>query len=58
MQGADDQWDEETFKSLIKQIGIGADYMRSREEIERESAKRSEKLIIDEEVEKSFKEAK
>jgi len=57
MSYADDQWDEETFNSLIRQVGIGADYMRNREEIERESAERSKNLMADEEAE-SFKDKK
>ena len=58
MSYADDQWDEETFGSLIRQVGIGADYMRNREEIERESAERSKNLMPGEEAEESFKDTK
>ena len=57
MSYADDQWDEETFHLLISQIGIGADYLRNREEIERECIERTKRLMAVDGLE-NFKEAK
>jgi hypothetical protein len=54
----EDDWDEETFQSLMRKIGIGADYVRNREEIELESVKRAKDLMVSERLEESFKEAK
>jgi Type IV secretory pathway, VirD4 components len=51
MSYADNQWDEETFNSLIREIGIGAGYTRSREEIERECIERASGLMAGEEEE-------
>jgi hypothetical protein len=57
MSYADDQWDEETFHLLTSQIGIGADYLRNREEIGRECIERTEKLAAVDDLE-NFKETK
>lgn len=51
-----EQWDSETFDLLIRQIEIGAGYMRSRKEIDRECAQRAKDLMAIEE--ESFKEMK
>jgi hypothetical protein len=44
-------WEEETFHLLTRQIGIGADYLRDRDEVERECVERTEKLMAEEEAE-------
>jgi hypothetical protein len=58
LRQAEDDWDEETFQSLMRKIGIGADYVRNRDEIELESVKRTKDLMVSEGMEESFKEAK
>ncbi len=57
MSYADNQWDEETFNSLTRDIGIGAAYVRDREEIERECVERSKNLMA-EETDDDFKHVK
>ena len=57
MAEADDQWNEETFHMLTQQIGIGADYVWSREEVEAEIVER-EKILLTIEEGESFKEMK
>ena len=44
-------WEEEPFGWLIRDAGIGADYMRNREEIERECIGRVKDLMAEEEAE-------
>lgn len=57
MSYADNQWDEETFNSLTREIGIGAAYVRNREEIERECTERAKGLLA-EETDDDFKHIK
>ncbi|MFA5272515.1 MAG: hypothetical protein WC412_09305, partial [Candidatus Omnitrophota bacterium] len=44
-------WEEEPFGWLIRDAGIGADYMRNREEIERDCIERAKDLMAEEEAE-------
>ena len=57
MAEVDDQYDEEGFRLLTNDLGIGADYVRDREGVEAEIAEREKMLLAVEEGE-SFKEMK
>jgi len=57
MAEADSQWDEEGYRLLVNDLGIGADYVRSRVEVEAEIFER-EKLLLAVEEGESFKEMK
>jgi len=51
IQGIGGEWSEEIFRTLTRNIGIGADYMRNRGEVEQESAERVKNLMAEEEAE-------